>query len=262
MLLSKKMNTPSAIPVIGIIADRKMLDDQPFHAVGEKYITAVMDGAGGEALLIPGLADRIDQARLIARIDGLLLPGSHSNVEPCRYGGPDSETGTLHDTQRDALALPLIRAAVAAAVPVLGICRGFQEMNVAFGGSLHQQVHRIAGMHDHRELGQVPEAQRYGPAHTVDFAPEGQLAAIAASPRAEVNSLHSQGIDRLGEGLTVEARAPDGLIEAFSVTDAQTFALAVQWHPEWHLHENSLSTALFRTFGEACRQHLNKRRYI
>ncbi|MDT8388465.1 MAG: gamma-glutamyl-gamma-aminobutyrate hydrolase family protein [Thiogranum sp.] len=254
------MNASRAIPIIGIIADRKMLGDQAFHAVGEKYITAVMDGAGGEALLIPSLADRIDQARLIARIDGLLLPGSHSNVEPCRYGGPDSEAGTLHDAQRDAIALLLIRAAVAAAVPVLGICRGFQEMNVAFGGSLHQQVHRVSGMHDHREIEQVPEAKRYGPAHTVDFAPDGQLAVIAASSRAEVNSLHSQGIDRLGQGLTVEARAPDGLVEAFRVTDAKRFALAVQWHPEWHLHENSLSIALFRAFGEACRQRLNERR--
>jgi putative glutamine amidotransferase len=262
MLLFKKMNTPSEMPIIGIVADRKIDGDLAFHAVGEKYITAVMDGAGGEALLIPSLAARINLPRLIERIDGLLLTGSHSNVEPCRYGGSDSEPGTLHDAQRDDTSLPLIRAAVAAGVPVLGICRGFQEMNVAFGGSLHQQVHKLEGFRDHREPQHVPEEQRYGPAHVVEFAADGQLAVIAGTTHAEVNSLHSQGVDRLGEGLAIEARATDGLVEAFRVTDAQNFALAVQWHPEWHAMENPLSIALFKAFGDACRQRINKRRCV
>lgn len=262
MLLFKKMNTVSELPVIGIIADRKMIGELPFHAVGEKYITAVMDGAGGEPLLIPCLAERMPPQRVIDRIDGLLLTGSHSNVEPHHYGGADSEADTLHDPHRDALSLPLIRAAVDAGVPVLGICRGFQEMNVAFGGSLYQSVHEVEGLRDHREPEHVAEELRYGAAHSVEFPGGGQLAAIAGSNRAEVNSLHGQGVERLGAGLLVEARAPDGLIEAFRVADAPTFALAVQWHPEWHVTENPLSMALFKAFGNACRERARKRRCI
>ncbi len=243
-----------ARPLIGIPADRRMVGAHPFHMVGEKYARAVLDAAGAAPLLIPSLADELGFEELLERLDGLLFTGSPSNVEPHRYEGPPSAPGTLHDPARDATTLPLIRKAVAAGVPVFGICRGFQEMNVAFGGTLHQKLHEVPGHLDHRDDGTQPLEVQYGPAHDVTLEPGGLLRAFAAGERIRVNSLHSQGIDRLGPELEVEARAPDGVIEAFRVRNAQRFALAVQWHPEWKVMSNPFSRALFAAFGEASRE--------
>jgi len=228
-----------------------MVGAHPFHMVGEKYARAVLDAAGAAPLLIPSLADELGFDELLQRLDGLLFTGSPSNVEPHRYDGAPSAPGTLHDPARDATTLPLIRKAVRAGVPVFGICRGFQEMNVAFGGTLHQKLHEVPGHLDHRDDGTQPLEVQYGPAHDVTLEPGGVLRSLAASDRIQVNSLHNQGIDRLGAELAVEARAPDGVIEAFRVRDAQRFALAVQWHPEWKVMSNPFSRALFAAFGQA-----------
>ena len=244
----------SARPLIGIPADRRLVGAHPFHMVGEKYARAVLDAAGAAPLLIPSLADELGFEELLERLDGLLFTGSPSNVEPHRYEGPPSAPGTLHDPARDATTLPLIRKAVAAGVPVFGICRGFQEMNVAFGGTLHQKLHEVPGHLDHRDDGTQPLEVQYGPAHDVTLEPGGMLRAFAPGDRIRVNSLHSQGIDRLGPELEVEARAPDGVIEAFRVRNARRFALAVQWHPEWKVMSNPFSRALFAAFGEASRE--------
>jgi len=244
----------SVRPLIGIPADRRLVGAHPFHMVGEKYARAVLDAAGAAPLLIPALADELGFEELLERLDGLLFTGSPSNVEPHRYEGPPSAPGTLHDPARDATTLPLIRKAVAAGVPVFGICRGFQEMNVAFGGTLHQKLHEVPGHLDHRDDGTQPLEVQYGPAHDVTLEPGGMLRAFAPGDRIPVNSLHSQGIDRLGPELEVEARAPDGVIEAFRVRNAQRFALAVQWHPEWKVMSNPFSRALFAAFGEASRE--------
>ena len=231
-----------------------MVGAHPFHMVGEKYARAVLDAAGAAPLLIPSLADELGLDELLQRLDGLLFTGSPSNVEPHLYEGAPSAPGTLHDPARDATTLPLIRKAVRAGVPVFGICRGFQEMNVAFGGTLHQKLHEVPGYLDHRDDGSQPLEVQYGPAHDVTLEPGGVLRSLAASERIEVNSLHNQGIDRLGAELAVEARAPDGVIEAFRVRDAQRFALAVQWHPEWKVMSNPFSRALFAAFGQASRE--------
>lgn len=241
----------AARPLIGIPADRRMVGAHPYHMVGEKYARAVMDAAQGAPLLIPSLAEELQPGELLERLDGLLFTGSPSNVEPHHYDGPPSAPGTLHDPARDATTLPLIRSAVERGVPVFGICRGFQEMNVAFGGTLHQKLHEVPGHLDHRDDETQPLEVQYGPAHEVTLEPGGMLRAIAASDRITVNSLHSQGIERLGEPLAVEARAPDGVIEAFRVTAARSFALAVQWHPEWRVMTNPFSRALFAAFGRA-----------
>ena len=243
-----------ARPLIGIPADRRMVGAHPFHMVGEKYARAVLDAAGAAPLLIPSLADELGFDELLQRLDGLLFTGSPSNVEPHLYAGAPSAPGTLHDPARDATTLPLIRKAVRAGVPVFGICRGFQEMNVAFGGTLHQKLHEVPGYLDHRDDGSQPLEVQYGPAHDVTLEPGGVLRSLAASERIQVNSLHNQGIDRLGAELAVEARAPDGVIEAFRVRDAQRFALAVQWHPEWKVMSNPFSRALFAAFGQASRE--------
>jgi putative glutamine amidotransferase len=244
----------SSRPLIGIPSDRRIVGRHPYHMVGEKYARAVLEAAEAAPLLIPSLAEELKFDELLERLDGLLFTGSPSNVEPHRYEGPPSAPGTLHDPARDATTLPLIRKAVALGVPVFGICRGFQEMNVAFGGTLHQKLHEVPGHLDHRDDESQPLEVQYGPAHDVILEPGGMLRALASSDRLRVNSLHSQGIERLGPGLAVEARAPDGVIEAFRVPDAPRFALAVQWHPEWQVMSNPFSRALFAAFGEASRE--------
>ena len=169
--------------------------------VGEKYIEAVAAGANAVPVLIPALGSEIDLPSLLDACDGLLLTGSASNVEPHHYGGPASEPGTLHDPNRDATTLPLIPRAVAAGLPVLAICRGFQEMNVAYGGTLHQRLHEVPGYLDHREDESTPLDVQYGPAHEVLLEPGGLLRKIAGQDRLQVNSLHWQGIETLGKDL-------------------------------------------------------------
>ena len=240
-------------PLIGLPACRKLIEPHQFHAAGEKYVAAITVAAKAVPVIIPALGDAVVGAELLARLDGLFLTGSPSNVEPHHYHCPVIDRAIAHDPHRDATTLPLIRAAVGAGVPVLGVCRGFQEMNVAFGGTLHQKLHEVDSLHDHREDNSQPLAIQYAPAHRVSLVPGGQLAELARGDRLEVNSLHKQGVDRLSDALEVEAVAPDGLIEAFRVRDASNFALAVQWHPEWHVLQDSFSTALFEAFGDACR---------
>lgn len=250
----------TAKPLIGLPADRRLVGEQWVHLVGEKYIAAVTQAVDAIPVLIPALAETLDLQSLLEQFDGLLFTGSPSNVEPHRYSGPPSDKGTLHDPHRDETTLPLIPAAVRAGLPVFGICRGFQEMNVAFGGTLHQKLHEVPGFQSHREdLSQSLEVQ-YGPAHDVMLEPDGLLRKLAAGDRLKVNSLHWQGVRDLAPGLQVEARAPDGVIEAFRVKDASTFALAVQWHPEWKVMSNPFSQALFAEFGAAARQRSKIRR--
>src|ERR1700730_17739732 len=193
-----------ARPLIGIPADRRMVGAHPFHMVGEKYARAVLAAADAIPLLIPSLAEELRLDELVERLDGIFFTGSPSNVEPHHYDGTPSEPGTLHDPERDATTLPLIRKAVEAGVPVLGLCRGFQEMNVAFGGTLHQKVHEVRGYNDHRDDTTQPRDVQYGPAHDVILEEGGMLRAMAGSDRVRVNSLHSQGVERLGPSLAVE----------------------------------------------------------
>jgi putative glutamine amidotransferase len=244
-------------PVIGIPADRRIMGLHYFHCVGEKYIRAVIDGADAIPLLIPSLGGAVDQQEWLSRIDGLLLTGSPSNVEPHRYNGPPSVPGTWHDPDRDETTLPLIPRTVASGVPLLAICRGFQEMNVAYGGTLWQRLHEVTGLADHREKDGSLEEQ-YGPAHPVNLTPGGLLERLAGTSTIQVNSLHSQGVQTLASNLEVEARAPDGVIEAFRIRDAASFAVAVQWHPEWKLTTNPFSRALFAAFGAAARERTQR----
>ena len=247
-------------PLIGIPADRRLVGKHYFHMVGEKYIRAVAQGADAVPVLLPALGSEADLRAVIDGCDGLLLSGSPSNVEPHHYGGPASAPGTLHDPDRDATTLPLIPEAIAAGLPVLAICRGFQEMNVAYGGTLWQRVHEVDGHLDHRDNESDPLDKQYGPAHEVLLEPGGLLRDIAGSERITVNSLHWQGVQTLGEGLKVEARAPDGLVEAFRDASAPGFALGVQWHPEWQFEKNAFSRALFGAFGDASRRYAGNSR--
>jgi putative glutamine amidotransferase len=240
-------------PVIGIPCCARQIGDHPFHICGDKYVRAVFEAAGGLPLLVPALGAALDPAIVLAQFDGLLITGSPSNVEPHHYDGAASAEGTLHDAARDATTLPLLRAAIAADLPVLAICRGIQELNVALGGSLHQRLHELPGRRDHREPKGGLDAQYAHAAHPVRLSAAGLFAQLnGGSETLMVNSLHSQGIDRLAAGLVVEATAPDGQIEAVRGID-RSFLIGVQWHPEYRALENPFSRALFAAFGAACR---------
>ena len=247
-----------AKPLIGVTACSSARprgeEGLPTQTVDDKYLLAVVDGAGGLPVVLPAFGDLIDARDWIDKLDGLLCTGSPSHVEPGTYGGPASAPGSPHDSRRDRTTLPLIRAAIAAGLPLLAICRGHQELNVALGGTLDQELHQLPAHLDHRARSGVSLDEQYGPAHEVRLAPDGLLRELAGgAERVIVNSLHYQGIARLAEGLLVEATAPDGTIEGVRVRDAAGFALGVQWHPEFRTAEDPLSLALFRRFGEAAR---------
>ena len=246
------------LPRVGLPTDHKQIGAHPFLAVGEKYVRAGVDGAGCLPLLVPTLDPVLPLRDVLAGLDGLLLTGAVSNIEPHHYSDESSYEGNLLDPRRDATNLPLIPLAIEMGVPVLAICRGFQEVNVAFGGTLYQKVHEQPGFMDHRENKDDPLDVQYGPAHDIALVPGGVLAGLAGDTRATVNSLHGQGVRRLGEGLVVEAQAPDGLVEAFR-HDGPAFMLAVQWHPEWKVRENAFYLATFRAFGDACRARAARR---
>lgn len=247
------------IPLVGLPSDRKQIGHHPFQAVGEKYIRAVVDGAGALPVLVPSLAPPLDLRALLQELDGLLLTGAYSNIEPHHYADEPSYAGNVHDPARDATTLGLVPLAIELGVPVLAVCRGLQEVNVALGGTLHQKVHEQPGLDDHRENPKDPLGVQYAPSHPVALAPGGVLAGIAGAPEAMVNSLHGQGIRSLGRGLVVEATASDGLVEAVRLDDPGPFLLAVQWHPEWRVTENPFYLGIFQAFAAACRERAQKR---
>jgi putative glutamine amidotransferase len=242
-----------SLPLVGITACQQPGKHLPEHRVGEKYVNCVVSAVRAVPMIIPALESRIEPEAITAHLDGLLVTGSPSNVEPHHYEGNPSRAGTLHDPARDATTLPLIRAAVAAGLPLFCICRGIQELNVALGGTLHQLVHEVPGRLDHRSNKALPIGERYGPTHPVAIVPGGALARLLGRESVMVNSLHAQGIDRIAPGLRVEATAEDGQIEAVSLPSAKGFLLALQWHPEWPDPNGAISRPLFTAFGDAVR---------
>jgi putative glutamine amidotransferase len=246
-------------PVVLVPACNRQVGKHPFHISGRKYIDAVRL-AGCQPLIVPTAAPEEFDA-LLDLADGILLTGSPSNVHPSHFGEDVHDTALPLDPDRDAWTLPLIPKALERGLPLLAICRGTQETNVALGGSLHQAVHGIEGHLDHREPGDEPADVQYAPAHAVAIERGGLLDALLRRPSIQVNSLHGQAVNRLAPGLRVEARAPDGVIEAFSKPDAPGFNLAVQWHPEWQAASNPVSMTLLSAFGAACaayRDHKNR----
>jgi len=234
----------------------RQIGEHPYHAAQMKYVEAVTLGADCAPVILPALGDGLDLETMLAVCDGIMLTGSASNVHPSYYEQTVYNPALPQDLARDATVLPLIRAAVKRGIPVIAICRGFQEMNVALGGSLHQAVQEVTGKMDHREDPALPLEEQYGPAHPVFLTAGGVLARILGDvAQIAVNSLHGQGIDRLAHGIAVEAVAADGLVEAFSVPASPGFALALQWHPEWRITENPVSMRMFAAFGQACRAY-------
>ncbi len=253
-----------ARPVVLIPACNRTLGDHSYQVAGDKYVEAVRL-AGCQPLVVPTTAaPAAELDALLDLADGVLLTGSASNVHPRHFGEAVHDAALPLDAARDAWTLPLIPRVLARGIPLLAICRGFQEVNVALGGSLHQAVQEVPGKADHRDAATAPLAVQYGPAHDVNVVPGGFLANVLAGlpgmPCIRVNSLHGQGVNRLAPGLRVEAVAPDGLVEAFTVSPAPGFNLSVQWHPEWQAASNPTSMRLFASFGQACAAFREQRR--
>lgn len=243
-------------PIVLVPACHRQLGSHAYHTAQDKYLHAVVAAAGCMPLVLPALGQDADLDAALRIADGVLLTGSASNVDARLYGQAIAFPELPQDTARDATTLPLIRAALARQLPLFAICRGFQEVNVALGGSLHQAVHAVPGMLDHRENIKDALERQYAPAHRVRLTPGALLSRIlGGESEMMVNSLHGQGLDRLADGLLVEALADDGLVEAYAVAAVPGFALGVQWHPEWQVEDNPQSLRLFEAFGQACRDY-------
>jgi len=252
-------------PLVGVAATYSTDNPNrfPLHTTSDKYLRSVVDGAGAVPISIPALGDLLDHGRIADSLDGLLLPGGRANIEPHHYGGPPFPDDEHIDPGRDATVLPLVRACVDKGVPVFGICRGIQELNVALGGSLHYRIHMLPGKQDHRmrrDLGTVEE--RFALRHLIHITPDGLLEELAGERQVMVNSLHGQGIDKPASGLEVEATSPDGVIEAVRLAGAKSFTVGVQWHAEWGFEEHKLSRRLFEAFGEAARERARSKNRV
>ena len=244
-------------PLIGISCCTKLFGTygMPNHAASDTYVRATDLVVGGVPVLIPANGGHADIATLLARLDGIIFTGSRSNVRPDHYQGPPHAEGTPEDLQRDAVTLPLIRGAVAAGIPLLAICRGLQEFNVAMGGTLHQRLQDLPDRLDHSTPLQPHPRVRTGKAHALRIVRGSWLHRLAGAGEIAVNSLHNQGIDRLAPGLVAEAVAPDGTIEAIRDPRAASFAVGVQWHPEYDWEHDAVSRRIFEAFGAAVRAH-------
>lgn len=255
----KPNDLPPRKPLVLVPSCNRTIGQHPFHVAGRKYIEAVRL-AGCQPLVVPD-ADGEELEALLELADGVLLTGSPSNVHPRHFGEEVHDTTLPLDPNRDDWTLRLIPRVLELGMPLFGICRGFQETNVALGGSLYQAVHEVDGRHDHRGAKGAKDVDAeiaYGPAHQVAVMPGGVLERVLGEPAIEVNSVHGQGVNRLAEGLRIEALAPDGLVEAFSVESRSGFSLCVQWHPEWKGATNPVSTRLLRAFGDACRVYRDR----
>ncbi|MBX3456352.1 gamma-glutamyl-gamma-aminobutyrate hydrolase family protein [Ferrovibrio sp.] len=239
------------LPLVGLIGDMRMLDGMPYHTVGDKYARAVIQAMDAVPVLIPALGGNEIGQHALHNFDGLIFTGSLSNVHPSRYGAEPSQAAEPYDMDRDQLAFPLIDAAINSGIPSLFICRGFQELNVALGGSLVPEVHALPGRMDHRRP-KVPDiTAQYLPSHRVTLTPGGMLQTLLKSETAMVNSLHYQAVDRRAARLLVEAVADDGTVEAGRVAEAPGFALGMQWHPEYDAMGDAVSRQIFSAYRKA-----------
>jgi putative glutamine amidotransferase len=242
-------------PLVAVSTDVRAFENYVWHAAPEQYLEAAIYASGVLPVLVPSFGERLDLDALLAAVDGVMVTGSKSNVHPSLYGREATEADGPYDPGRDATTLPLIRKAVARGVPLLAICRGIQEMNVALGGTLATEIQEREGAIDHRAPVSASQDERFAIRQKVSIRPGSCLAGIFGAGEVQVNSLHRQGVDQLGPRLDVEAVAEDGTVEAVSVRSAPAFAVGVQWHPEYWAHKDDASRRIFEAFGDAVRTH-------
>ncbi len=256
------MSSNSKKPIIGVPVNHTPATEEmsALFSTAEKYARASMEISGTAPILIPAFGDATPFDAILDSIDGLLLTGGRANVEPYHYGGPPFPDDEFIDPERDKTVLPLIRGCIARGIPVFGICRGIQEINVAMGGTLHYRVHVLPGKNDHRMRQDTDiMAERYEPRHPITLTPNGFLHELLGQTETTVNSLHAQSVDRVADGFVVEAVSPDGVIEAIHMPQAKRFTVGVQWHAEWLPHEHDLSKELFGAFGDAAHDHASNK---
>ena len=250
-------------PLVGVPADVSVKDGLHFHSAGDKYIRALIDCSGALPVIIPAADGGVDLERLLDRLDGVLVTGATSNVHPPNFGVHPSPDHEPYDLLRDSLTLPLIRAVLDRGMPLFCICRGFQELNVVFGGTLDTEIQNKSGNLDHRAADSDDIEVRYGPAHPIAIEPASILHSILKKSGTIVNTVHRQAIAKLGPGLKAIAQAPDGTIEAVTLAnDTDSFVLAVQWHPEYRAKDNPDSVRLFQAFGEAMHRYIQVREQL
>ncbi len=242
-------------PLVAVPTDVKQFENYVWHAAPQQYLAAAIEVADVTPLMVPSFGDRIDLDAVLDAVDGVLVTGSRSNVHPALYGVAPDAVFEPYDNARDATSLPLLRAAIDRGVPVLAICRGIQEMNVALGGTLATEIQELEGRMDHRAPQSDVPAERFAIQHPVRVKPGSCLAETLKEDSVRVNSVHRQAIDRIAPRLDVEAVAEDGTIEAVSVKDAKGFAVGVQWHPEYWAQTDAPSRRIFEAFGTAVRAH-------
>lgn len=246
-------------PLVAVSTDIRQFENYTWHAAPQQYLEAALSVANVLPVLVPAFGDRLDFDSLLASVDGVMLTGSKSNVHPSLYGGDASEANGPYDEARDATTIPLIRMAISRGIPLLAICRGIQEMNVALGGSLATELQERPGSLDHRAPASDSQDDRFAIRQTVSIKPGTCLAGVFGAGEIRVNSVHRQGVDRLGENLQVEAVAEDGTVEAVSVRNSLAFAVGVQWHPEYWAQSDNASAKVFKAFGDAVRLHAAER---
>ncbi len=243
----------SGLPLVLVSSDLRSIDGMSWHMTPSTYLEAILYGAGAVPVMLPSLGGALDLDSVLDRVDGVLLSGSKSNVHPSLYGEEPTPDHEPYDPARDATTLPMIRLAIDKGVPLFAICRGYQELNVALGGTLHTEIQSFEGRMDHRAPEAPTSDQRYAIRHKVHVVREGCIGRVLGSDEIDVNSLHRQGLATLADRLVIEATAPDGTVEAVSVRDATAFAVGVQWHPEYWVRSDHPSSRLFAAFGEAIR---------
>lgn len=247
-------------PIIAVPADIRHFAGADWHAAQNQYLSAALKVAGVMSFIVPAFEDGNEIDAILDRVDGLLVSGSATNVHPSLYGKEARESDGPFDPARDATSLPLIRRAIERAIPMLAICRGIQELNVALGGTLASEIQEQPGVWDHRK----PEHDDRDVAFAIRqpvHVREGSCIAqhLGVSGEIQINSLHRQAIAETAPRLQVEATAADGTIEAVSVIDAKGFAVGVQWHPEYWAETDAPSRALFEAFGKAVHEYRNSK---
>jgi len=242
-------------PLVAVSTDVRQFENYTWHAAPRQYLDAAISVANVFPLLVPSFGDRLDLDELLSSVDGVLMTGSKTNVYPDLYGGDSSEANGPYDHDRDATTLPLIRKAIERGIPLLAICRGIQEMNVALGGTLITEIQEMEGRLDHRAPVSDDQDERFGIRQTVSIKPGSCLADVFGEGELPVNSVHRQAVGKVGAHLVVEATAEDGTVEAVSVKDAKAFAVGVQWHPEYWAKSDEPSARIFQAFGDAVRAH-------
>lgn len=246
-------------PVVLFTSDVRDFDGYTWHCTPTTYLEAVLNVSGGLPVILPSYGPRIDLDVVLDRVDGVVCTGSKSNVHPSHYGVEATEAMGPFDTARDATSLPLIRRTIERGIPLLCICRGIQELNVALGGTLMSEVQDQPGRMDHRYPDAPTQDGKFAIRHEVAITAGGCLGRIVEPGDIRVNSLHRQAVGRLSDRLVVEATAPDGTIEAVSVKDAPGFTLGVQWHPEYWAATDGPSKAILTAFGAASSAYASKR---